>query len=406
MCADSFGIGFVSAGFITADAHVPSVEYLPDVHVAAILNPTQSRAEDLAETCREQGLGDPAIYGEQEVAAMVADPNVDGLWVTSPNFTRVAVVDQAVDAIEDGADLAGIAMEKPVARNLAETDHILERIESVDLPHAYLENWPYEPDIEKMRRLLWERGRDAGRPYIARSRAEHGGPHAGWFWDGRKQGGGALTDMLCHALAGNEFLLDDPETDRRSVRPVAVTADVETVKWSRPSYAAELRSEYGVDYEQSPADDYARATIRYEDEAGRPAMSEATGSWCYVGPGVSRTVELLGPEYSGQVVSDETSSSVFFSDAVAGEEGWAEKQQATSGRMPVSAAVTVTSGYVAENRDAVDAFRRGEYGSLDLEDGRNVLELCMAAYKAAETGREVRLADASLAEYVPPPARE
>ena len=406
MCADSFGIGFVSAGFITADAHVPSIEYLPDVHVAAILNPTKSRAEDLAETCREQGLGDPAIYGEQEVAAMVADPDVDGLWVTSPNFTRVAVIDQAVDAIEDGATLAGVAMEKPVARNLAETDHILERIDAVELPHAYLENWPYEPDIEKMRGLLWDRGRDVGRPYIARSRAEHGGPHAGWFWDGRKQGGGALTDMLCHALAGNEFLLDDPDTDRRSVRPVSITADVETVKWSRPEYAAELRAEYGVDYEQRPADDYARATIRYEDEAGRPVMSEATGSWCYVGPGVSRTVELLGPEYSGQVVSDETSSSVFFSDAVAGDEGWAEKQQATSGRMPVSAAVTVTSGYVAENRDAVAAFRRGEHGTLDLDDGRNVLELCMAAYKAAETGREVRLGDTSLGEYVPPPARE
>ena len=62
-----FGIGFVGAGFITTDAHVPSIEYLRDVNVAAILNPTESRAEDLAQTCREQGLGDPSVYGEDEV---------------------------------------------------------------------------------------------------------------------------------------------------------------------------------------------------------------------------------------------------------------------------------------------------------------------------------------------------
>ncbi|WP_436934133.1 Gfo/Idh/MocA family protein [Halovenus marina] len=404
--SDSFGIGFVSCGFITREAHVPSIEYIPDVHVAGIQNRTRETAAAVAAECRESGLGDPSVYGDGEVAALAADPAVDGVWVTGPNFTRVDVIDAVVDAVEDGADLQGVAIEKPLARNLREAETIRERLDAVDLPDAYLENWPHEPDIRKMRELLWERGRDAGRPYLARAQAEHGGPHSAWFWDGRRQGGGALTDMLCHALAGNHVLLADPQRPDGGLDPISVSADTETLKWSREEYADQLREEHGVDYEEHPADDYARATVRYESADGDPLVSEATGSWCYVGAGVRRTIELLGPEYSGQVVADEASSSVFFSDAVGEGEGWAEKQTATSGRMPVAAADAVTGGYVAENRDAVEAFRRVENGTLDFDDGYRVLRVCMAAYKAAETGSEVDLRETDLSTYTPPPARE
>jgi len=402
---DSFGIGFVSAGFITRESHAPSVGYLPGVHVAGIQNRTRENAADLAETCRTEGWGDPSVYGEDAVADLVADPDVDGLWVTSPNFTRVDVVETAVEAVEDGADLQGIALEKPVARNLAEAERIVALIEDAGIPHAYLENWAHEPDLDKLRALLWDQGRAAGRPYIARSQAEHGGPHSGWFWDGQKQGGGALTDMLCHALAGNDFLLTDPAGES-TLEPISISADTETLKWAQDVYADQLDEDFGLDFQDSPVDDYARTTVRYEDDDGNIVISEATGSWCYVGSGVRRTIELLGPEYSGQVLSDETSSSVFFSDELGDGDGWAEKQTATSGRMPIAAVDVVKSGFVAENRDAVAAFRESENAMLDLHDGVRILRLCMAAYKAAETGTDVDLRDADLTEYVAPPARE
>ena len=404
MSDSRFGIGLVGAGFISRDAHAPSVDYLPDAHVAAIQNRTRENAADLADTCREHGRGDPNVYGAGEVAELAHDPEVDGIWILTPNFVRTETVDAVVDAVEDGATVEGIALEKPIARTLAEARHVIDRIESVDLPHAYLENWIHEPDIAELRSLLWQRGRDAGRPYLARSRAEHGGPHSGWFWDGRKQGGGALTDMLCHSLGGNDYLLRDPEAEDR-LEAVSVTADTETLKWARESYAEELQEAYGVDYERNPSEDYARVTVRYEDPSGTPVVSEATGSWCFVGSGVSRDVELLGPEYSGQVRTDDDSSSVFFSDALGDGDGWAEKQTATSGRMPLAAATVVTAGFVAENRDAVRSFAAGENGTFDLSDGERILRLCTAAYKAAEDGTRVELADASLESYTPPPAR-
>jgi len=398
-----FGIGLVGAGFISRDAHAPSVDYIPGAHIAGIQNRTRENAAALATECNEGGP-EPSVYGEDEIAALAADPDVDGVWITTPNFTRVEAVEAVVEAVEDGADLQGIAVEKPIARTVEAGRRLVDLVESVDLPHAYLENWPHEPDIHDMKDLLWEQGSVAGRPYIARSQAEHGGPHSGWFWDGQKQGGGALTDMLCHAIANNEYLLSAP--DGPTLEAVAVAADTETLKWDQQTYADDLAEAYDIDFQANPVDDYARATIRYEDEDGRPVVSEATGSWCYVGSGVRRTIELLGPEYSGQVLSDETSSSVFFSDDLAGGEGWAEKQNATSGRMPVAAADVVKGGYVAENRDAVRAFRDGENGMFDLYDGLRMLRLCMAAYKAAETGEEVDPRTESLASYVPVPARE
>ena len=405
MANDPFGIGFVSCGFITRESHIPSVGYLPDVHVAAIQNRTTETAQDMAETCRENGWGDPTVYGEDQIGAMVADPSVDAIWVTGPNFLRVPTVDAIVDAVEDGASIKGIAIEKPLARTVEEGTYLLDRIEKAAIPHAYLENWPHEPDIDDMRTILWERGRESGRPYIARSQAEHGGPHSAWFWDGDKQGGGALTDMLCHALAGNHVLLADPALKESDLVPVEISARTETLKWARPAYADELRATHGVDYRKEPADDYATVTVRYETPDGTPVISEATGSWCYVGAGVRRSIELLGPEYSGRVETDESSSSVFFSDAAGGGEGWAEKQTATSGRMPISAAPTVTGGFVAENRDAVNAFRAGGNGRLDLTFGQEILRLCMAAYKADETGETLNLEEADVETYLPEPAR-
>jgi predicted transcriptional regulator len=45
-----FGIGFVSCGFITQEAHAPSVGYLPGVRITGLQNRTASTVEELADT--------------------------------------------------------------------------------------------------------------------------------------------------------------------------------------------------------------------------------------------------------------------------------------------------------------------------------------------------------------------
>jgi len=159
-----------------------------------------------------------SVYGEDEVAALAADPDVDGLWVTSPNFTRVEVIEAAVSAVDDGADLKGVA---PENQSDARFTKPTESSTSLKAPasHTPTSKTGFTNPILPTSETCSGRGTCGGRPYIARSQAEHGGPHSEWFWDGRKQGGGALTDMLCHALGGNEFLLTDPGVVTSSPSP-------------------------------------------------------------------------------------------------------------------------------------------------------------------------------------------
>jgi hypothetical protein len=52
----------------------------------------------------------------------------------------------------------------------------------------------------------------------------------------------------------------------------------------------------------------------------------------------------------------------------------------------------------------VGAFRKGEPPLETFRDGVSVVEMLMALYRSAETGRTVRLPDDALETYVPPVA--
>lgn len=401
---ESLGIGFVGAGFITETFHSETLRGIRDAHGAGVMNPTRSKAQRVADKIREYDCGDPTVH--ESVRSLACDPDVDALWITSPNYTRVETVRTIVDAIESGeAELDGIAIEKPLARNVEEARTVLDLVESTDLAHAYLENQVYMPGVRKIRSLLWDSADLTGRPYLARSAEEHAGPHSGWFWDGEKQGGGVLNDMMCHSHKVNQHLLESPSRSE-TLQPVAVSCDISTLKWQREMYTKELKEKYDVDYQSNPAEDYARATVYYETDEGETVVGETTNSWCYVGSGLRITIELLGPEYSGSLNTLDSGTDVFFSSSVEDEGGYVvEKQQAGQGAMPVIPDEVTTYGYLDQNRHVVSAFRQGENAREDLHDGFEIVRLCMASYLSAEEGRRVRLEDADLESYVPEPAR-
>lgn len=399
------GIGFVGAGFITQTFHADSLRNIRHADAAGIMNPTVSKAEDLADEIRAAGCGEPNTY--DDVRDLVRDPDVDALWITSPNYTRVETMEMVVEELEQGnAELTGVAIEKPLARNVGEAKRVVELIERTGLAHAYLENQVYMPSVTRMKELLWSQGRSSGRPYLARAAEEHSGPHAAWFWDGKRQGGGVLNDMMCHSHKVNKFLLEDSTTDDGGLTPIAAAADIATLKWGRDSYREELAAEYGVDYAGEPAEDYARGSIFYETDDGELVVGEATNSWNFVGSGLRITVELQGPEYSGAVNTLETGTDVFFSGDIGGDgEYYVEKQEAAEGAIPVVPDETAAYGYLAQNKHVVDSFRDGSNAREDAYDGLEVVRLCMASYKAAEEGRRLEFKDIDLDEYVPEPAR-
>ncbi len=408
MAGKRLGIGIVGGGFV-ARFHIRSLVGVRDADLVGVVSKHGETAERAAALARELGVGEARPYGS--ITEMVADPNIDALWICAPNFTRIEVMEEVVHALESGAgELVGVACEKPLGRNVAEARRMLELAQEAELLDGYLENQLFTPSVMRGKQIVWTRAAAlTGPPYLARSAEEHSGPHMPWFWQGELQGGGVLNDMMCHSVEVARFLLTPPGAAREHLTPRRVTAYTNCLKWQRPEYARRLAESSGgrLDYLQRPAEDFARSLVEYTDPDGHAVVVETTTSWCYVGAGLRLTMELLGPEYSLAINSLDAGPKVFFSREVRGPAGedLVEKQNAEVGQMPVVADEESEYGYVGENRHMVRAFLEGRRPDETFADGLAVTELLMTAYLSAETGRTVEFPPPGLQEFVPAVAR-
>ena len=143
-----------------------------------------------------------------------------------------------------------------------------------DLLDGYLENQVFAPGHPRTRRSVGAR----------RARRRTALP--------RPRGRGAQRPAQCLVLAwrapgwrravrhdvplgrGRALSGHRPAKPRASLTAKRVTAQVASLKWSRPEYAAELRRRFGaeVDYRRRPAEDFARVLVEYEDDGGLPVL--------------------------------------------------------------------------------------------------------------------------------------
>jgi len=402
------GIGFIGGGFI-ARFHIKSLIGVRDTDVLGVVSKPLDTAEEAAIFAREIGVGEAKAY--DSITDMVADKNIHALWICAPNFTRIEVMEEIVHAIETGkGELIGVTCEKPLGRNVAEAQRMLELAQKVDLLDGYLENQVFSPSITRGKEIIWARGAaTTGRPFLARAAEEHSGPHMPWFWEGELQGGGVLNDMMCHSVEEARFMLTEPGKPRDSIKPVSVSAHTDCLKWQRPKYADILSKNSGgkTDYLKRPSEDFARSLIEYLDENGEKIIVETTTSWCFVGEGLRLSLELFGPEYSMFVNTLDPDLKVFFSREVSGKAGedLVEKQNAESGGMPVVSNEAEVYGYTAENRHMVESFLAGKRPDENFSDGLNVTELLMTAYMSAEAGKTIAFPPPGLDTFIPAVAR-
>ena len=400
-------VGFVESGFNTR-FHIQGWRGVRESAVCGVWSPNAVRASEAATLARQLDVGHARRF--KSIAEMVADPEIDAIWLCGPNHTRVENVEEIVDTIARGrGTLKGIACEKPLARNVAEAIKVRDMAKKVGLKTGYLENQLFAPHIEAGKNLIWARGAaTTGRPYLARAAEEHSGPHAPWFWQGKMQGGGVLNDMMCHSALVVRYLLTQPGQPLSTVKPKRVTSHIASLKWSRPAYAKKLKSAMGndVDYLKAPAEDFASITIEFETPDGI-AIGEASTSWSYVGAGLRLSAELLGPEYSMKWNSLDSGLQLFFSREVTGKAGedLVEKQNAEQGVMPVVPEEYAAYGYTNEDRHFVRVFLGKEKPLLTWDDGVEVVKMLMTAYQSAEQGKTLSYPPKGIEKYVPKVAK-
>lgn len=404
-------VGFVGSGFI-AKFHVRSMLSVRHVDIVGVYSRSAKNRAAFCDYVNERDLGDCKSY--ESLSAMLQSGEIDAIWIVAPNHTRLDIMQIIHDEVVAGrSDLVAVACEKPLARTIAEGRKMLDLVENAKLNHGYLENQVFCAAVLRGKEIIWRRAvPSTGRPYLARATEEHSGPHEPWFWQGDKQGGGVLSDMMCHSVEVGRHLLTEPGAQRKSLKLKSVNATVANLKWTRPKYIEDLKQRFGseVDYGNRPSEDFARGLVTLEDEDGNEVLIEATTSWAYVGAGLRISLELLGPEYAMEYNSLNSGLKIFMSravDASGGDgEDLIEKQNSESGLMPVIEDEEGSYGYIDENRHMVQNFRINALPIESFYDGLAVVEILMGLYCSAELNKTINYPAPELEDYVPLVARK
>src|SRR4029079_17720028 len=224
-------VGLIGSGFIAA-FHLQSMVGVRNVSIGGVYSRSAERRTRIADKARSLGVGAARAFDSIEAMAMSGE--VDALWILTPNDTRLDIMREIHRLKKAGAPLRAVACEKPLARTLGEAREMLRLVQDAGLLHGYLENQLFSTAVVRGKDIIWRRGvPQGGRPYLARVAEEHSGPQEPWFWQGDKQGGGVLSDMMCHSVEVARFLLTAPGAARSSLKLKSASATVANLKWTR-----------------------------------------------------------------------------------------------------------------------------------------------------------------------------
>ena len=399
-----FGIGFIGSGF-SARFHLRGLVGVRNVEVKAVYSRNLESAKEFSNMSEQLGLGRPKVYSD--VFKMLSDKEVNAVWLTIPNDVHLEYTRLITEEVNQGkSNIIGIAIEKPLARNVKEAKEMIRLVEKSGLLHGYLENQIFMPSVVRGKEIIWQIGaKNSGRPYLARAAEEHSGPHNSWFWRPTISGGGALLDMTCHSLEVTRYLLSDPSSSKDSLKPRYVYSEIATLKWNK--YSNYLKEKYGVDFIKEQAEDYALTVVTYEDEQGNLIIAETRTSWNFVSAGLRLSVEVLGPEYSLNINTLQPELFAFFSRNVKipPSEAFVEKQNADQGLMPVIADEALTYGYQGEDRHMVESFSSHKMPYENWYDGLLIVRLMMHAYLSAEIGKKITYSPEQVDDFIPKVAK-
>ena len=398
-------LGMIGAGFV-AQFHARALQQIRCVEIAGITSRTTASAEALSAMVKANGIGEGTVY--PTIAEMAN--HVDAMAIFAPNFVRVEVVEQIVDAVKKGSELKGVMCEKPLARNVKEARRLVDLADEVGLKTAFLENQIFFKPMRVQLAQLAPQQKTMGPLALVRSAEEHGGPHEAWFWDPTKQGGGVLCDMGCHSIAAGWYALTPIGKPPTFLEPISVSAECALLKWGLPQWREQLMERHGVDYAKTPAEDFATGIITYKNpETGQNVKAQFTDSWMFEKQGLRLLMDGMGPGYAFEINTLNSVLQIFVGDAaaeaVADAETALEKATASRGLLAVQHNEPDLYGYTDEDEDAAKAFLAGRDAFLPWSYGLEITKLVMAAYMAAERQNTIDLTDPAIQKeletYVP-----
>jgi len=341
-------VALLGAGFI-ADIHIESYQrFVPDAEVVAVYTRDLQKAAAFA---NKHGIAQ--WYDDLEQA--ITQSGCDVVDIGLPNFLHHRAVLAAARAGKH------VIIEKPLALNLQEADEMIAACQSAGRKLMYAEELCFAPKYERVRKLVNEGA--VGQIFQMRQCEKHNGPHTAWFYDIEQSGGGAIMDMGCHGIAWFRWMLGG--------RPKAVSVYAHM----QPGLIHQGRTK---------AEENSMVIVEFEGGA----IGVAENSWAKHG-GMDDRVEVYGT--GGVVYADLFVGNSALTYSEAGYGYAMEKAASTKGWSFTIFEEAFNQGYPQELKHFIQCVREDQDPVVTGEDGRGVLEIMLAAYESAGTGRKVAL---------------
>jgi len=339
-------VGIIGSQF-EADIHAFSLRAVPEAaELVAVASPTPGHAAELAKK-----YNIPRVFTDHK--KMLAEKDIEMVTIAAPNHLHARMT---IDTANAGKH---VVCEKPLCMTLEEADMMIEACRKKGVLLLYAEELFFTPKYVKAKEMA-DQGA-FGRVYMVKQSEKHFGPHAAWFWDVEKSGGGVFMDMGCHGIAFCHWFLGRPK--------------IKNVYCQMGTY---------VHADKTKGEDNSICVIEFENDA----LGLVEDSWARRG-GMDDRIEVYGE--GGVSYADLHMGNALPTYSEYGYGYAVEKAPSTKGwTYPVYEELW-NYGFPQEMRHFARCVRGKEEPQATGEDGRLVQEVLYAGYQSAGTGRKVEL---------------
>ena len=343
------GFGIIGCGMI-AKFHARAIRDIKGAKLVGCFNRTIDKAQALAD---EFG-GEPTT----DLGEMLARPDIDVVTICTPSGAHM---EPAIAAAKAGKH---VIVEKPLDVTLKRCDAMIDACQRAGVKLGTIFPSRFHKSSQLLKRAV-DDGRfgqlTLGDAYVKWFRTQAYYDSGAWRGTWKLDGGGALMNQAIHSVDLLLWLMGNV---------TEVTAHTATLA-----------------HERIEVEDVAAATLRFE--SGALGVIEATTA---AFPGSLKKIELSGSQ--GMAVLEEESIIKWqFAKMTKRDEALLKEMQdrtQTGGGAADPAAI----GHHAHAdlfREFLKAIREGKNPNLDGREGRRSVELILAIYKSAKTGKAVKL---------------
>ncbi len=349
----AYGFGIVGCGMI-ARFHARAIA---DVRGARLVGCYSRRAEAAEAFSAEHGC-----QAHTTLKGMLEDPRVDVVTICTPSGAHL---EPAVAAAKAGKH---VIVEKPLEITLRRCDRIVEACERSGVRLATIFPSRFHDSSRTLKEAVAaERfGRlTLGDAYVKWFRTQAYYDSGAWRGTWELDGGGALMNQAIH--------------------------NVDLLQWLMGAVAEVHAQTALLAHERIAVEDTAVAALRFEN--GALGVIEATTS---VYPGYLKRLELHGTAGSAALEEEDIVRWDFAKPHKRDEAIHAAMQRTKSGGGGAADPKAIGHhGHTRQFQDFVDALKKDRPLAIDGREGRKAVEIILAIYKSAESGKAVKLPLAS-----------